>query len=171
MRFSGILVRVLLFGAIASVACAQPELFIHNFHHVDDHVLRGAQPGTDGVRALAAIGVKTIVDLRPANERAGKEKTDAEALGIKYINVPMNGFHAPAGETVDRVLTTLNDAAAWPVFVHCQYGEDRTGTVIACYRIRHDGWNNDKALAEAKKLGMHLWETGMKKFILAFPSQ
>ena len=152
-------------------ALAQPEIFIHNFHRVDDHVFRGARPGTDGVRALAAIKIKTIVDLRPGDERESREKLEAEALGITYVNVPMNGFHAPTDAEIEKVLTTMNDSTAWPVFVHCKYGEDRTGTVIACYRMRHDGWANDKALDEAKKMGMHRWESGMKKYIMTYQAK
>ncbi len=169
MYFTPKLASVFLLLALSPAALAQSEIFIHNFHRVDDHVLRGAQPGTDGLRALAATGVKTIVDLRPGEEREAKEKQEAEALGMKYINIPMNGFHAPSTAEVTQTLAVLNDSSAWPVFVHCKYGEDRTGTVVACYRIRHDGWDNQKALSEAKKMGMHIWETGMKKFIAAFP--
>ncbi len=160
--------RLLLVASLSLALRAQPEVFIHNFHRVDEHVLRGAQPGVEGIRALAAIGVKTVIDLRAANERENKEAVESAALGIKYLNVPMNGFHAPGDDQVTRVLQTLDDSTAWPVFVHCKYGEDRTGTVIACYRVKHDGWDNRKALAEAKQLGMHVWESGMKRFILAF---
>jgi len=161
-------IQFLFVCAFCPVAFAQPELFIHNFHRVDDHVLRGAQPGEKGVRALSAIGVKTIVDLRTGEEREEMEKSEAKALGMNVIAIPMNGFRAPTDAQIERVLAALNDPAAWPVFVHCRQGEDRTGTVIACYRMKHDHWDNVKALAEARQLGMHHWELGMKKFILAF---
>ncbi len=154
--------------AIPITSFSQEELFIHNFHRVDDHVWRGAQPSGEGLRALAANGAKTILDLRPAEERTGGEKKEAESLGMKYLNDPMNGFHAPTDEQIQKALNTLADSSAWPVFVHCKYGEDRTGTVIACYRIKHDGWDNRKALNEARKVGMHPWERGMHKYILTF---
>ena len=54
----------------------------------------------------------------------------------------------------------LNDNSAWPVFVHCRRGADRTGTAIACYRIEHDHWTNQQALAEAKTFGMSSMEVG-----------
>lgn len=165
------LVVCLVALAIPVVTSAQAELFIHRFYRVDDHVWRGAQPSEEGLRALATNGAKTILDLRPAEERSGKEQKEAESLGMKYLNDPMNGFSAPTEEQIRNALDTLNDQAAWPVFVHCQYGEDRTGMVIACYRIQHDGWDNRKALNEAEKIGMHPWERGMHKYILQFHAE
>ena len=154
--------------AIPAVTWAQAELFVHNFHRVDDHVWRGAQPSAEGLRALAANGAKTILDLRPPEERSGKEKAEVESLGMQYRSDAMNGYHAPTDQQIQKALDTLGDQSAWPVFVHCHLGEDRTGTVIACYRIQHDGWDNRKALHEAKKMGMHPWERGMRKFVLQF---
>ena len=68
------------------------------------------------------------------------------------------------------VLSLLNDNSAWPVFVHCRRGADRTGTAIACYRIAHDHWTNQQALGEAKTFGMSSLEVAMQHFILRFNS-
>jgi protein tyrosine/serine phosphatase len=66
------------------------------------------------------------------------------------------------------MLALLNDSSEWPIFVHCRRGADRTGTAIACYRIAHDHWSNQQALAEAKTLGMSSLEIGMQRYILHF---
>jgi protein-tyrosine phosphatase len=66
------------------------------------------------------------------------------------------------------LLGLLNDAAAGPVFVHCRRGADRTGTVLACYRIAHDGWDNSKALSEARSLGMSWIERAMQSYVLHY---
>ena len=52
--------------------------------------------------------------------------------------------------------------------MHCKRGADRTGAVIACYRIEHDHWNAKKALDEAKHLGMSWDQFGLKKYVMAF---
>jgi protein tyrosine/serine phosphatase len=75
---------------------------------------------------------------------------------------------APSPQNVAKVLALFNDASAGPVFVHCRRGADRTGTVIACYRISHDGWENHKALQEAKSDGMSWTEIAMKHYVLGF---
>jgi len=57
-----------------------------------------------------------------------------------------------------------------PVFVHCKRGSDRTGTVIACYRISHDRWQQKQALQEAKSHGMGLVQVGLKRYIMTYHS-
>jgi len=59
----------------------------------------------------------------------------------------------------------LNDAASGPVFVHCKRGADRTGTVIALYRMVHDGWDSKRALSEAKSYGMSLFQHAMQHYV------
>ncbi|WP_180540038.1 fused DSP-PTPase phosphatase/NAD kinase-like protein [Nevskia soli] len=157
---------LLLFAGSIPAAPA-PEQAIHNFGRVNDHILRGAAPDKIGLEALAAAGVKTDVDLRPGNNDA--EKREAEALGINYINIPMPGLHAPPPAALAQALKTLEDKAAWPIFVHCIHGRDRTGTVVACYRIEHDHWANSRALEEARQYGLHFTEWGMTHTILTFP--
>ena len=67
-----------------------------------------------------------------------------------------------------EILALFEDPSAGPVFIHCRRGADRTGTLVACYRIAHDGWGNRKALQEARFLGMHWFEFPMKNYILSF---
>lgn len=140
---------------------------IGNFHQVNDHIYRGAQPSADGFRNLAKVGVQIVVDLREAGERAREEEKLVTAQGMTYVGVPMNGLHAPPAASVLKVLDLLEGSAA-PVFVHCMHGADRTGNVIACYRIEHDHWNNQKALEEARSLGMSRFEKGMQQYILHY---
>lgn len=152
--------------AVPAFAIAQADRIIGNFHRVDEHLLRGAAPGREGVRTLAAEGVKTILDLRGGE--TAQERQIAESLGLRYVHVPMNGLHAPTDTEIAIALGTLYDPSAWPVFVHCVHGRDRTGTLIACYRIGHGGWENGKALAEAHQYGLSVFEAGMKRYILEF---
>ena len=140
-----------------------------NFQVVNDHVLRGGQPTDEGFKSLAQRGVKTVIDLRRADEHSiPHEKQIVEANGMRFVSVPMKGLSAPTQEQVSQVLSVLEDADSWPVFVHCRRGADRTGTILACYRMSHDHWENRKALDEAKKYGISIFERAMRSYIESF---
>jgi tyrosine-protein phosphatase SIW14 len=140
---------------------------IPNFHQVNDHVFRGGQPAAESWPSLAKLGVKTVIDLRREDEHStAAEAKDVAAAGMKYINLPMKGVVAPANGQIQQVLALLNSPE--PVFVHCHRGSDRTGTVIACYRIAHDGWNQKQALQEAKSFGMAWDQLGLKRYVTTF---
>jgi uncharacterized protein (TIGR01244 family) len=140
-----------------------------NFMKVNDKVFRGAQPSEEGFASLAALGIKTVVDLREVGEHSqADEQRVAEANGMHYVSVPMKGMATPSAESVSAVLKLLESADAGPVFVHCQRGADRTGAVIACYRIEHDGWNSRKALDEASSMGMSWYQRALKNYVARF---
>ena len=52
---------------------------------------------------------------------------------------------------VDEGFPHMADPAKRPVFVHCKHGADRTGTMVAFYRILFEGWSKDEAIREMKK--------------------
>ncbi len=141
---------------------------VRNFGQVDRTVYRGAQPSAIALQELQAQGVKIIIDLREAGENTTSEREEAKQLGMQYVNVPLAPFSAPAPDQVRTVLWLLTNHGDQSVFVHCRRGKDRTGTMIACYRVQHDGWNNAKALEEAKEYGMSRTERSMRSFILHF---
>ncbi len=141
---------------------------VPNFHQVDDHIYRGAQPTAEGFAGLSKLGVKTVIDLRRGNEHRQSEQETVEHAGMRYIHVPLNGYEPPSDQDIAKLLGMLDDSSGWPVFVHCKRGADRTGTVIACYRIEHDHWANQKALEEAKIHGMSWTEIWMQHFVLEF---
>ena len=140
---------------------------ITNCARVNDSVYRGAQPNGEGIKSLARLGVRTIINLRMTNDIWFAEEAEARAMGITYTNVPMSGIGRPTDEQVAKVLLIIETSTA-PVFVHCQHGADRTGTIIACYRIQHDKWPSKQALQEAKEYGMSPLEIGMKHYVVDF---
>ena len=142
---------------------------VPNFHQVNEHLYRGGQPAGDGWSSLAKLGVKTVIDLRLEDEHSADAEAQAvKAAGMKYVSVPMHGVVAPSDGQVRKVLALFEDPAAGPVFVHCRRGADRTGTVVGCYRVAHDHWQNDKALKEAKSLGMSWTQVGLKRYLKGF---
>jgi protein tyrosine/serine phosphatase len=117
------------------------------------------------------MGIKTVVDLRREDEHSTSAEAQAvAAAGMTYVNVPMKGVVAPTNEQIAKVLALLDSQG--PVFVHCKRGADRTGAVIACYRIAHDRWQRQQALQEAKSFGMGSFQIGLKNYVKSFqPSQ
>jgi protein tyrosine/serine phosphatase len=159
---------IVLFAAAISVRAGDPpRIHVRNFDKVSNHLYRGGAPTEVGVEELGAMGVKTIIDLRTAAEGTQHEKAWAQKLKIKYINISLGEFGAPTNAQMEQILDLLKDGPD-TIFVHCRRGRDRTGTVIACYRIQHDGWDNRRALQEAKEHGMSVFEPAMHSYILHF---
>lgn len=164
-RFGGIAASLTL---LMSLALAQGEPSykeLPRFHQVNAHLFRGAQPNEGGIERLKALGIRTIINLRGEDEGTRDEAEQARRAGLRYFNVPLPDLSRPKDEQVERVLNLVNDRANWPVFVHCNHGKDRTGLIIACYRISQDGWTSEKAKAEAKRYGMSWVQVGMKDYI------
>jgi len=157
-----------LIPAAVLAASASDVPGVGNFHQVNPQLYRGAQPTDEGFKNLAHLGIATVIDLREPGSRSSREAQIVKAAGMRYVSVPMKGLSAPAPEDVTKILTLLDDPSAGPVFVHCRRGADRTGTVLACYRIAHDGWDNAKALAEARSLGMSWVERAMQSYVLHY---
>ena len=137
---------------------------IPNFGEVTSHLYRSAQPDTPALEALARRGVKTIINLRMPDDIDPTEEAFAHAHGIGYFPVPFAGFSAPTDEQIARVLDLI-ERSPGPVLIHCKRGADRTGTVIAVYRMRRQGWSLDAALAEAKRYGISPFQWAMKDYI------
>jgi tyrosine-protein phosphatase SIW14 len=159
----------LVFAAGSAWGAAVAAPGVPNFHQVTDTIYRGAQPADQGWKSLAGLGIKVVIDLRREGEDGHSTAAEAKAVqaaGMRYVHVPMAGLVAPSNAQIDKVVTLF--ASGEPVFVHCKRGKDRTGTAIACYRIRQQGWLNAKALSEAKSLGLHWIELGMKSYINSY---
>ena len=123
-----------------------PNVKIKNFGQMDDRFFRGARPKDEDYKALAEIGVKTVIDLTD-NSRA-EEQPAVEAAGLRYINIPMVDKNYPSIEQVNEFLKVANDPETGKFFVHCAGGRHRTGVVGAVYRFNHDGWTLEQVLAE-----------------------
>jgi tyrosine-protein phosphatase SIW14 len=168
LRCLSALLALVLAAAAPAAAQARDETKyreLPNFHRVNAELYRGGQPAAGGYLRLASLGIKTIISLRDADERAAVEERGARAAGLRYFNIPLDSLGRPSVEKIERVLSIINAPENQPVFVHCKRGADRTGTVIACYRISQDGWTSERAKAEANRYGLGFWEVGMKSFI------
>lgn len=163
--FYFLVLTLLLFTGLARAQDCSASKDLPNFGCVNAKVFRGAQPTEEGIKELARRGVKTIIDLRDADERARLEEGWARNAGIKFINVPLNNWFAPKDSEIKRILELIDSSQNQPIFVHCKRGADRTGTVIAVYRIAHDGWTASQAKNEAKNFRFGWWQLWMKDYI------
>jgi tyrosine-protein phosphatase SIW14 len=153
---------------VSSVALAQEQPKVEELpklSQVNPNLYRGGQPKEGGIDRLKEMGIKTIINLRDSNDQNISEEGEAKALGMKYFNIPLPNFDRPDDKAVSQILALITAAENQPVFVHCKRGADRTGTIIALYRIDHDGWTGDLAKAEAKRNGMGFWQYKMKDYI------
>jgi tyrosine-protein phosphatase SIW14 len=121
---------------------------VKNFGQMDEHLFRGAQPKESDYKDLAALGIKTVVDLR--DDPTSYEKREAEAVGMHYVNIPMSDKKKPKNEQIAAFFAVANDTANLPLYIHCAGGRHRTGLIGALYRFNKYGWDYDTAYKEMK---------------------
>lgn len=166
----GAFVTILLLSVVSFAQTAQQQadvssIRIKNFGQMDERFYRGGQPKKEDYKGLAALGIKTVIDLQA--DPKGYEKPLVEALGMRYINIPMNGKEYPKQEWVDQFLKIVDDPGTGKYFVHCAGGRHRTGAMGAVYRFTKYGWNYDQVYAEMKKYDFYTsWGHGdFKTFV------
>jgi tyrosine-protein phosphatase SIW14 len=138
---------------------------------INDSLFRGAQPRAEGLKKLKNMGVTTIVDLRGEDpDRISWERRQAESLGIRFVSIPVSGWAPPSNDQVALFLALFRSNPKEKVFVHCRFGDDRTGVFVAAYRMAYDGWPAEQAMNEMYFFGFNgLWHPSMKAFIRDFP--
>jgi len=144
-----------------------------NGGRVNDSLYRGAQPHTAGIQELKKLGITTIVDLRGENPALrDSERQQAESLGMRFLSIPVSGWAPPSNDQIAQFLALFRDNRKEKVFVHCRFGEDRTGVFVAAYRIAYEGWPATQAMNEMYFFGFNgLWHPSMKSFVRDFPAR
>jgi len=123
-----------------------PNIKISNFGQMDEKFYRGARPKAEDFRSLAALGIKTVIDL--TDNSLEREKPAVEAAGLRYVNIPIKDKSYPTMEQANAFLKVVNDPETGKFFLHCAGGRHRTGVMGAVYRFNHNQWNYDQAYAE-----------------------
>ena len=136
---------------------------VENLYRVEPDLYRSARPAAEGFRELAALGVKTVLDVESPGDDAAVRGT-----AIRLFHVPMSAF----GLRNDRVLAALRilaDPANRPIVVHCHLGADRTGALIALYRVVVQGWSKEDAIREMDDGGYHhsSWWRNLDRYVAA----
>jgi protein tyrosine/serine phosphatase len=135
---------------------------IKNFGQMDERFYRGARPKQEDFKDLAALGITTVIDLTEDPTEA--EKSTIEALGMKYVHIPMVEKKYPTEEATNMFLKVTHDPATGKFYVHCAGGRHRTGAMGAVYRYQNYNWNFDQVYAEMKKYDFYTsWGHGAFK--------
>jgi protein tyrosine/serine phosphatase len=140
---------------------------LENVGRVAPGILRGAQPRPAGYKTLKSMGIRTVISLR---SRHGESRA-VEAAGMRSIELPMNALADVDAEAVREAVAIMTDPANLPVFVHCAHGQDRTGVVVAVYRMDVDGWKKAAAEEEMQAFGFNDIWTQLKDFVRRYPAK
>jgi protein tyrosine/serine phosphatase len=154
--------------AKTNVTAKPANIRIGNFGQINHNYYRGAQPEPRDYVDLAALGVKTVIDL--TEDGRSEEKGLVEAAGMKFYRIPMTTTDRPSEATITQFLKLVNDTANQPVFVHCQGGRHRTGVMTAVYRMTRDGWTAEQAYQEMKQYNFEGFpgHPELKNFVYAY---
>jgi protein tyrosine/serine phosphatase len=131
---------------------------ILNFHQVKPWLYRGGRPRQGGIIKLKEMDIRVIINLErelfEQEPREVKKESDwAKKANIKFEHIPMHPICVPKKQEVEKALVVLTDPVNHPIFIHCDRGSDRTGIVIAAYRIWFEGWTLEQGYEEMKKYG------------------
>ncbi len=127
-----------------------------NLHRVTPTLYRSAQPDATSGEALQKLGIKTVLSFRKRDKDEPLHKTP----GITFKRYPLHTWDIEEKDIL-AVLRILNDPANQPVLVHCTHGADRTGLMMASYRMIVQNWSKETAIAEMKQgeYGYHvIWK-------------
>jgi tyrosine-protein phosphatase SIW14 len=141
-----------------------------NLGEISPNLFRGAQPSREGLNELAKMGIGVVIDLKGDRD---SERDEVTKLGMQYISIPSQCSHM-TDDGVAKFLSILRENPDKKVFVHCQYGVDRTGMMIAAYRMTEQGWAAEESLREMELFGFSTKHKmicpGLTSFESNFPS-
>jgi len=128
---------------------------IPRFLKLTHQVWTGGQPWPEHYSKLKDAGIKVIINLRPHAEYEGqREEAKVKELGMNYFNIPVD-FRAPDELDADDFLKLTDEQLKnGPVFIHCAVAT-RVGAFWMIRRVVRDGWEYDKALEEANRIGLN----------------
>lgn len=145
------------------------ERAIFNFHEVEPGFYRSGQLPVEAYPYLKKLGIKTVVNFIHQKKEAAEEKEGLASFGIDTIWIPWSGFDFPKDEDVEKFLSATRDTPKRPILVHCRRGAERTGLMVACWRIAEKGWSAEQAFQEMKVNRFRWFLYGhLKKYVYDF---
>lgn len=162
------------FAQAAAPAQAPAAVFapagVPNYGQVSAMLYRGGQPLEAGYAELKKFGITTVVNFRDEKDEIAKERAGVEALGMKYISIPWRGSDIPNNGQVSSFLQLMSSDPKQKIFVHCKEGRDRTGVMVAAYRMAFENWTADKAVQEMNAYHYHHFMLPhLQQYVEGFP--
>ena len=159
-----LLLSNLSYSANSFAAIDPGSVPITRFLEVTPDIYRGARPSAQGLQILAKQGLRTVIDLEDITSAIDSENQVAKSAGLQFVTKPMSGHLSPDDQEVSEILALLNDPGNYPIFIHCQLGEDRSGLIVALYRVFTQKWTAADAYQEWVKDGFHTQLTALKNY-------
>jgi tyrosine-protein phosphatase SIW14 len=167
-----LLAVVWLVAATQRSACQQEKGLpgLHNFGRVTEHLYRGAQPVNGGFDELQKMKVGIIVNFRDDRAEMAREKRTVESLGMKYVEIPWSANHEPSSAQIAEFLDLVRANPETRIFVHCRRGADRTGVMVAAYRIAVERRPVTEAVSEMHRYHYDwLFRPHLQRYIKSLP--
>jgi len=143
---------------------------VPNFGEVTPTLYRGGQPSAEGFGALARMGITIVVDTG----RSRRDERLVESLGMTYVSLPWY-CPFPRDKVFARFMEITRANPRKKIFVHCRFGDDRTGMMIAAYRMAEQHWTAKEAMQEMHQFGYrglhHLFCPGLGRYEKSFPQR
>ncbi len=135
--------------AVKAIGRRLKEKGVPNFGEVTPSLYRGGLVSVDGIKALKKLGINVVIDTHKDDEA---EEREVKALGMKYVAIP---WHCPwpHDAVFEKFLDVVHENKGKKIFVHCRLGDDRTGMMVAAYRMAEEGWTANEAMTEMKSFG------------------
>jgi protein tyrosine phosphatase (PTP) superfamily phosphohydrolase (DUF442 family) len=160
----------ILFLAVTAHPVRGLSTDLPNFGQVTENLYRGAQPTSNGFAELKTMGVGLIINFREDPSEIAVEKREVESLGMVYIGMPWNAHDKLSSANVERFLETIRDHSETKMFVHCKRGADRTGLMVAAYRIAMEHEKVADALSEMYQYHFAgFWHPQVARYVKALP--
>lgn len=141
---------------------------VPNFGRVTRTLYRGGQPSAEGFETLAHMGITIVVDTG----RSRRDEALIQHLGMTYDPLPWY-CPFPSDKVFERFIEIIRENPGKKIFVHCRFGDDRTGMMIAAYRMGEQGWTAQEAMQEMREFGYtpihHLMCPGLARYEKSFP--